>query len=98
MFFPAPNVDSAVVKIIFDRDKYPEVDKKIYRDTVRTAFLSRRKTLVNNLREWLKIDKQRAEDLLTKCNIDILARGETLSESDFVTLSLVIKAEFFSKI
>lgn len=96
MFFPAPNVDSAVVKIVFDRNKYPDVDKKIYRDTVRAAFLSRRKTLVNNLREWLKTDKQRAEDLLTKCNIDILARGETLSESDFVTLSLAIKSEFFT--
>ena len=96
MFFPAPNVDSAVVKIMFDRDKHPEVNKKIYRDTVRTAFLSRRKTLVNNLREWLKTDKQRAEDLLTECGIDIMARGETLSENDFVKLALIIEREFFT--
>ena len=96
MFMPAPNVDSAVVKIVFDRTKYPEVDRKIYRDTVRAAFLSRRKTLVNNLREWLKIDKAQAEELLAECKIDIMARGETLGTQEFVNLSTAIKEKFFN--
>ena len=96
MFMPAPNVDSAVVKIVFDRTKYPEVDRKIYRETVRAAFLSRRKTLVNNLREWLKIDKAQAEELLAECQIDIMARGETLGTQEFVNLSTVIKEKFFN--
>ena len=96
MFMPAPNVDSAVVKIVFNQNKYVGVDRKIYRDTVRTAFLSRRKTLVNNLREWLKIDKTSAENLLLDCNIDIMARGETLTEEDFVRLSSVIKQRYFN--
>ncbi len=97
MFMPVPNVDSAVVKITFDRQKHEGVDKKIYRDTVRAAFLSRRKTLVNNLREWLKIDKEGAEKLLTDCSIDVMARGETLSEEQFVVLSTEIKNRFFNK-
>ena len=96
MFMPAPNVDSAVVKIVFDRTKYPEVDRKIYRETVRAAFLSRRKTLVNNLREWLKIDKAQAEELLAECKIDIMARGETLGTQEFVNLSTAIKEKFFN--
>lgn len=96
MFMPAPNVDSAVVKIVFNQNKYVGVDRKIYRDTVRTAFLSRRKTLVNNLREWLKIDKESAENLLRDCSIDVMARGETLGEKDFVKLSLLIKERYFS--
>ena len=96
MFMPAPNVDSAVVKIVFNQNKHVGVDRKIYRDTVRTAFLSRRKTLVNNLREWLKIDKTSAENLLLDCNIDIMARGETLTEEDFVRLSSVIKQRYFN--
>lgn len=96
MFMPAPNVDSAVVKIVFNQNKYVGVDRKIYRDTVRTAFLSRRKTLVNNLREWLKIDKTSAENLLIDCNIDIMARGETLTEEDFVRLSAVVKQRYFN--
>ncbi len=97
MFLPVPNVDSAVVKITFDRGKYEGVDKKIYRDTVRAAFLSRRKTLVNNLREWLKTDKESAEKLLADCSIDVMARGETLSEEQFVVLSTEIKNRFFTK-
>lgn len=96
MFMPVPNVDSAVVKITFNRDKYPGVDKKIYRDTVRNAFLSRRKTLVNNIREWLKISKEEAESLLTACSIGVMARGETLCEDDFVRLSTEIKNRYFN--
>ena len=96
MFMPEPNVDSAVVKITFNRDKYPGVDKKIYRDTVRNAFLSRRKTLVNNIREWLKISKEEAESLLTDCLIGVMARGETLCEDDFVRLSTEIKNRYFN--
>ena len=91
MFYPAPNVDSAVVKITFNRNKFEGVDRVLYRETVRNAFLSRRKTLANNLREWLKIDKASIENLLTECEIDLLARGETLCEADFVKLSNVIK-------
>ena len=49
MFTPMPNVDSAVVKITVDDDKYLGVDKDGVRNAVRIAFSSRRKILVNNL-------------------------------------------------
>ena len=97
MFYPAPNVDSAVVKITFNRNKFEGVDRILYRETVRNAFLSRRKTLANNLREWLKIDKASIEGLLTECEIDLLARGETLCEADFVKLSNVIKQKGYKE-
>ena len=96
MFVPIPNVDSAVVKITFDRKKYPGVNKKIYRDTVRAAFLSRRKSLCNNLAQWLKCDKAKIEETLKKAEIDVMARGETLSSDQFVTLSSIIEKEFFN--
>lgn len=35
LFYPRPNVDSAVVKIEFERDRLPVKDRKMYRDTVR---------------------------------------------------------------
>ena len=97
MFFPAPNVDSAVVKITFNRNKFAGVDRTLYRETVRNAFLSRRKTLANNLREWLKVDKQTIENLLFECEINLLARGETLNENDFVNLSKKIKEKGLRK-
>ena len=49
LFYPRPNVDSAVVKITFERGRLPVRSEKMYRAAVRCAFLSRRKTLENNL-------------------------------------------------
>ena len=48
-FTPAPNVDSAVVKIVMDAQKFAGVDFERVRNLVRCAFSSRRKMLVNNL-------------------------------------------------
>lgn len=92
-FYPQPNVDSAVVRI----DKFYEdrgvIDKKAYRDIVRIAFSSRRKTLVNNMMNYLKISREKAENILKESGIDISVRGETLSVGDFTRLANVCKKE-----
>ncbi len=92
-FYPQPNVDSAVVRI----DKFYEdrgvIDKKAYRDVVRIAFSSRRKTLVNNMMNYLKISREKAECVLKESGIDISVRGETLSVGDFTRLANVCKKE-----
>ena len=93
-FYPVPNVDSAVVKIVFDRSKFEGVNAKVYRDLVRVAFSSRRKTLANNLKEWLKIDRDGVCRLLALCGIDEMARGETLSCEDFAALTKAICVAF----
>lgn len=86
MFYPSPNVDSAVVKIQIDKNKYDIKDMLAYRAVVRSAFLSRRKTLVNNLMMSFKIDRQTAEDIVVSVKGDALVRGETLTTQDFVRL------------
>lgn len=48
MFFPQPNVDSAIVTIKI-QDKYPEIDKKEFYKFIQAVFSMRRKTLKNNL-------------------------------------------------
>lgn len=92
-FYPQPNVDSAVVRI----DKFYEdrgvIDKKVYRDIVRIAFSSRRKTLVNNMMNYLKISREKTENILKESGIDISVRGETLSVGDFTRLANVCKKE-----
>lgn len=93
-FFPVPNVDSAVVRIDFDRSKFPDVDPIVYRDLVRAAFSSRRKTLANNLRERFKAGRGEIEGVLYACGIDPMARGETLSCKDYAGLSKKIKETF----
>lgn len=48
MFYPQPNVDSALLNIVV-YDKFPGVDKAGFLQYVKAAFAMRRKTLFNNL-------------------------------------------------
>ena len=89
-FTPPPNVDSAVVKITIDKNKFVGVDLKRVRDVVRIAFSSRRKMLVNNLMNGYRMDRQKAEQVLTEAGLPLTIRGENLSAEDFVNLSQVI--------
>lgn len=91
MFTPAPNVDSAVVVIDIDRDKFKNADKVAYREVLKCAFGNRRKTLCNNLMQTFKISRDVAEGILIDLNIDKLARGETLSAEQFIALSESLK-------
>lgn len=98
MFYPVPNVDSAVVRIDIDRDKYNLTSRKAYRDVLRVAFSSRRKTLVNNLTRDFSITRETAETALSSCGIDIKARGESLSTQKFVALTeYLVQNEIISK-
>ncbi len=87
MFYPAPNVDSAVVRIEFDKQKYQILDIIKYRKLIKNAFSMRRKTLVNNLMKGYNLNRQQIEDVLKSCGIDILVRGEELDASTYVKLS-----------
>ena len=90
MFYPVPNVDSAVVKLTFRQDRIPVRSAKCYRDTVRAAFLSRRKTLENNLVNAFSLTREQAQAALKAANVPEKARGETLSPEQLATLSDVL--------
>ncbi len=89
-FTPPPNVDSAVVKINIEKDKFNGVDFAKVRNVVRCAFSSRRKMLVNNLMNTYKMPRQEAEKVLTGANLPLTVRGENLTAEDYVRLSDVI--------
>ena len=90
MFYPRPNVDSAVVKIDFQRGRIAVKDEKAYRQTVKCAFLNRRKTLENNLVNFFSISRERAKDALSSAGVDEKARGETLSPTRLALLADVL--------
>ena len=90
LFYPQPNVDSAVVRIDFKRDKFDILNPILFRKTVRVSFAMRRKTLVNNLAVGFAISKQQAEELLAICNLPVNCRGEELSVEQFVQLYKII--------
>lgn len=89
-FYPAPNVDSAVAKITLNPNKYYIKDINKLRTLIKNAFLMRRKTLVNNLMKGYNIDRLKAEELLTKINVSVTARGEELTVKEFIDLAEMI--------
>ena len=90
-FTPAPNVDSAVVRIDIDSAKFAGTNLAAVRDVVRAGFSSRRKTLANNLINFYKLSRAEAENALALAGIPSGARGETLSAADFVKLSEILE-------
>ncbi len=90
-FYPAPNVDSAVVKIDIDRQKFVGKDLKFIREIVKCAFQNRRKTLVNNLIRYFSLSRSEAEEILSKAGLTLMVRGEELSAEQYVELSEVLK-------
>ncbi len=90
MFYPEPNVDSAVVRMKFEEDRIYVKDKNVYRETVRCAFLNRRKTLENNLVNSFRMTREEAQAILKKAEIEDKARGESLTPQKLAELSDII--------
>lgn len=86
VFFPQPNVDSAVIRLTPRPFPYPAANAEIFTAAVRAAFAQRRKTLRNSLRA-VGYD---ADAILLAAGIDGGRRGETLNLQEFGQLSLVL--------
>ena len=86
MFTPAPNVDSAIVKIDFV-EKYNILDRTTLEKTIKSAFAMRRKTLYNNLKSTFNLSKEVIENILTSIGLSLTIRGEALDTDTFVRLA-----------
>lgn len=86
MFYPVPKVDSSIVRIDV-YDKYAGVDKKNVNKAIKCAFMMRRKTLLNNLTAVYPVQKDEAAKILESLNIDVKARGETLTLDQIIEIS-----------
>lgn len=93
LFYPQPNVDSAVVRIDINKSKYDISNRALFRKTVKNSFAMRRKTLVNNLTNGFKLDRATAENLLKQCGLPVNCRGEELSVLQFVQLYKAIESD-----
>lgn len=83
MFYPVPNVDSAVVRIDIASDNQKDCAGLI--SFVKKAFSMRRKKLSSNL-EQLGKTKLETENLLVALGFNPLVRAEELTVGDFVRL------------
>jgi 16S rRNA (adenine1518-N6/adenine1519-N6)-dimethyltransferase len=83
-FYPAPKVDSAVVRLLPRKMPLAE-ETETFQSVVRAAFQMRRKTLRNALRALG--NAERADHALSGAGIDPGRRGETLSVEEFASLA-----------
>jgi len=89
-FFPAPKVDSVVLRLLPRQPELPAIDENLLKQVVKAAFATRRKTLKNSLTAHASLFRQTPADLiqlLRHLGIDPSRRAETLSVTDFVRLS-----------
>ncbi len=95
VFVPAPNVDSAILKMVRRENPLVQVqDEDFLFDVSKASFVHRRKTLWNNLtNRFGKTDdvKVKLETALEKAELKPNLRGEALSIADFGRLADALK-------
>ena len=84
VFTPQPKVDSAVVRIDVDKNKWQVDDKCL--NFIKNSFAMKRKTLQNNLSKSYGVEKDKIVQVLALSEIEPLARAENLSTEQFVKL------------
>ncbi|HHS2668547.1 TPA: 16S rRNA (adenine(1518)-N(6)/adenine(1519)-N(6))-dimethyltransferase RsmA [Streptococcus agalactiae] len=95
VFFPAPNVDSAILKMVCrDQPVVSVQDEDFFFRVSKVAFVHRRKTLWNNLTSHFgksEDTKAKLEKALEIAKIKPSIRGEALSIPDFASLADALK-------
>jgi 16S rRNA (adenine1518-N6/adenine1519-N6)-dimethyltransferase len=82
VFYPKPNVHSAVVHINFNDKRNNSRFNSIFKSIVKSSFGNRRKTLKNSLSNGIFTDVNFSE-----CGIDLSLRAEQLNVDDFIKLA-----------
>ncbi|EJO18381.1 dimethyladenosine transferase [Streptococcus sp. AS14] len=97
VFVPAPNVDSAILKMV--RRTQPAVavqDEKFFFKVSKASFVHRRKTLWNNLTSYFGKSEETKDKLtaaLERADLSPSVRGEALSLEEFARLADALKTE-----
>ena len=97
VFVPAPNVDSAILKMV--RRSEPAVaveDEQLFFKVSKASFTHRRKTLWNNLTGYFgKADevKEKLTKALDQAGLSPSVRGEALSLAEFASLADALKGQ-----
>ena len=87
-FMPAPNVDSAVIRIDLNGEhRLDEESERFFFRVVKAGFSQRRKTLANSLASVMGIPKDRVYSALTGLGLPEAARIEQLDMEQLIALS-----------
>lgn len=93
VFWPAPNVDSGLVRMVRREPPATTASREQVFAVVDAAFAQRRKTLRAALSGWAG-SGARAEEILRAAGVDPRARGEVLPVTDFARIAdAAVKAQ-----
>jgi 16S rRNA (adenine1518-N6/adenine1519-N6)-dimethyltransferase len=85
-FWPAPKVDSAIIKIVPHGNDI-SIDTDLFFKIVKAGFSQPRKQIAGNLSKSLKLNKERIIEWLSKNQLNPKQRAETLSVDDWKNLT-----------
>ena len=92
-FMPAPNVDSAVIRLRIRKAPAVDIaDEKFFFRVVKAAFAQRRKTAVNSIANTLGKNKQAVTAAFEAAGVPLNARAEALTLEYFASLAGAIQA------
>lgn len=93
-FMPAPNVDSAVIKLNVAKEPRIKVyDEKLFFKMIKSAFAQRRKTISNSVTSGLGISKESFKSACETAGVSPSARAEALRLDELGTLCNAIYDE-----
>jgi 16S rRNA (adenine1518-N6/adenine1519-N6)-dimethyltransferase len=95
VFFPRPDVDSAVLDIVPRNEMLlPIGQREAFFRIVNAGFRQKRKQVANSLSAELGWEKSRVQELLMSSGIDPTRRAETISVDEWVRLTQVSVNDF----
>ncbi|MDD2955680.1 MAG: 16S rRNA (adenine(1518)-N(6)/adenine(1519)-N(6))-dimethyltransferase RsmA [Oscillospiraceae bacterium] len=87
-FMPAPEVDSAVIRLdIRESPAVETADEGLFFRVIRAGFSQRRKTLSNSLSSGLSLSKPQVAQVLTAAGVLPTARAEELTLENFAAVA-----------
>ncbi|MEZ4210505.1 MAG: 16S rRNA (adenine(1518)-N(6)/adenine(1519)-N(6))-dimethyltransferase RsmA [Patescibacteria group bacterium] len=93
-FWPAPEVDSAILKIVpFSKPRFEIDNYKMFFRIAKAGFGERRKQLHNSLSGGLNLDDELIVEILERVGIDPKTRAQDLSIDNWVSLYSELKNE-----
>ncbi len=90
-FFPAPEVDSAILKIRIKNSEHSKSDEEYFFKIVKAGFSARRKTLFNNFKSGTNIPREKISDIIKRTGFEQNVRAQELSVEDWQNLIREIK-------
>ncbi len=95
-FFPSPEVTSALLEVSIDKNHHlPGV--RAWRNLLRTAFMKRRKTLLNNLGGLLPGMKREIADRMEQAGLSVSTRAEELELDQWQVLFEILRPSLQEK-